>query len=113
MRFYHMVRSGITFKVNETFIELWQNSNESDEKSSTTISFCPDDDDGDLGYSNLSHSRQQDVEDIFDDNISDTNFEFGVKHVADEASDENYSLLVAYDVNSIDSLWQEDIIISM
>lgn len=110
-----MVRSGITFKVNETFIELWQNSYDLDEKSSTTISFCADDadDDGDLGYSNLSHSRQQDVEDIFDDDISDTNFGFGVKRVADEASDENDSLLVAYDENSIDSLWQEDIIISM
>lgn len=110
-----MVRSGITFKVNETFIELWQ-SYESDEKSSTTISFCADDaddDGGDLGYSNLSHSRQQDVEDIFDADISDTNFGFGVKRVADEASDENDSLLVAYDENSIDSLWQEDIIISM
>lgn len=111
MRFYHIVRSGITFKVNETFIELWQNSYESD-KSSTTISFCPDDDEDDLGYSNLSHPRQQDVEDIFDDDISDTNFRFGAKCVADEASDENDSLLVAYDENSIDSLWQEDIIIS-
>lgn len=98
MKFYHMVRSGVSFKVNETFIELWQNSYDSDDnKSSTTISFCPEDEDeDDLGYSNCSHTHQDDVEDIFED---------GAKRAADEASDENDSLLVAYDANSIDSLW--------
>lgn len=50
----------------------------------------------------MSHLHE-DVEDIFDDDISATNLD-GMKRVADEASDENDSLLVAYDINSIDSL---------
>lgn len=113
MKFYHMVRSGISFKVNETFIELWQNSYDSDDnKSSTTISFCPEDDEDedDLGYSNCSHTHLDDVEDIFEhEDISDTHHE-GEKHAADEASDENDSLLVAYDANSVDSLWHRSLV---
>lgn len=106
MRFYHMVRSGISFKVNETFIELWQNSYESEDKSSTTISFCPDDvDEEDLGYSNLTRSNLHVAEDIFEftDDISETN--------VDEPKDgsENDSLLVAYDADSVDSLWHENV----
>lgn len=112
MRFYHMVRSGVSFKVNETFIELWQNSYESDEnKSSTTISLCPDDVEDDLGYFNCSDSHlQQEAEDIFecnDGDISDKNHDDRAKRVADEGSDENDSLLVSYDVNSVDSLWHK------
>lgn len=109
MRYFHMVRSGVSFKVNETVIELWQNSYESDDdKSSTTISFCVDEDEDDLGYSNCNH-LQDDVEDIFecDDDISDKNC--SIKHAADEGSDENDSLLVAYDVNSVVSLWHKNI----
>lgn len=101
-----MVRSGISFKVNETVIELWPNSYESDEnKSSTTISFCADEDEDDFGYSNCS--RLQDIEDIFEcnDDISDK--------IRDEGSDENDSLLVAYDLNSVVSvvsLWHKNIV---
>lgn len=113
MRFYHMVRSGVSFKVNETFIELWQNSYESDEnKSSTTISLCPDDVDDDLGYFNCNDSHLQDAEDIFecnDGDISDKNHDDGAKRAADEGSDENDSLLVAYDLNSVDSLWHKNV----
>lgn len=113
MRFYHMVRSGISFKVNETFIELWQNSYESDDnKSSTTISLCPDDDvDDDLGYLNCARSDLHDVEDIFeyDEDISDKHHD-GAKRVADDGSDENDSLLVVYDANSVGSLWHKKII---
>lgn len=108
-----MVRSGISFKVNETFIELWQNSYESDEnKSSTTISLCPDDVDDDLGYFNCSDSHLQDAEDIFecnDEDISDKNHDDEAKRAANEGSDENDSLLVAYDVNSVDSLWHKNV----
>lgn len=111
MRFYHMVRSGISFKLNETFIELWQNSYESDDnKSSTTISLCPDDDvDDDLGYSNCSHSHVHDAEDIFasNDDISDKNHERTKR--SGDGSDENDSLLVAYDADSVVSLWHKNI----
>lgn len=107
MRFYHMVRSGISFKVNETFIELWQNSSfGSDDKSSTTISFCPDDIDDGFGYCHRPNSHV--VDDIFEYNedISEGN-NVGIKKAADDGSDENDSLLVAYDENSVDSVWQK------
>lgn len=107
-----MVRSGISFKVNETFIELWQNSYESDDnKSSTTISLCPDDVDDDLGYFNCSDSHLHDAEDIFEcDADNDDKNDDGTKRAADEGSDENDSLLVAYDINSVDSLWHKNAI---
>lgn len=111
MKFYHMVRSGISFKVNETFIELWQNSYESDDnKSSTTISLCPDDVDEDLEYSNCGDSQLHQAEDIFecDEDISDNDHD-GRKRPTEDGSDENVSLLVAYDVNSVDSLWHKSI----
>lgn len=41
MKFYHMLRSGISWKLNETIIELWQSSY--DMKTSTTHSYCEDD----------------------------------------------------------------------
>lgn len=111
MKFYHMVRSGISFKVNETFIELWQNSLlESDDKSSTTVSFCPDDiDDDDFGYLNCRRSNLHVVDDIFENNedISDKN-NVEIKRAADDG-DENDSLLVAYDENSVDSVWQKSV----
>lgn len=113
MKFYHMVRSGVSFKVNETFIELWQNSYESDEnKSSTTISLCPDDLDDDLTYFNCDESHAHETVDIFecnDGDISDKTHDDGAKRAADEGSDENDSLLVAYDVNSVDSLWYKNV----
>jgi hypothetical protein len=108
MRYYHHIRSGISFKVNETVIELWQNSYESeDNKSSTTISFCAEEDEDDLGYLNCSHLV--DVEDIFEcnDDISDKSR--NIKQAADEGSDENDSLLVAYDMDSVVSLWHKNI----
>lgn len=111
MRFYHMVRSGISFKVNEIAIELWQNSYDSDEnKTSTTISLCPDDVEDDFGYSNCSHSHY--AEDIFgsNDDISDKNNEEMKRAAAGEGTDENDSLLVAYDVDSVVSLWHKNII---
>lgn len=109
MRYYHMVRSGISFKVNETFIELWQNSSlGSDDKSSTTISFCPDDIDDDFSYCHRPNLHV--VDDIFEYNedISERNI-VGIKRAADDASDENVSLLVAYDENSVDSVWQKSV----
>lgn len=108
MKFYHMVRHGISFKVNETFIELWQNSYESDDnKSSTTISLCPDED---LDYLNCGGSQLHHAEDIFecDEDISDNDCDER-KCPTGDGSDENVSLLVAYDDNSVDSLWHKSI----
>lgn len=41
MKFYHMLRSGISWKLNETIIELWHSSY--DTKTSTTYSYCDED----------------------------------------------------------------------
>lgn len=95
MRYYHMIRSGISFKVNEIAIELWQKSYDSeDNKSSTTISFCDEDED--------ESGHLDNVEDIFEynDDISDKDKD--IKHPTEDESD---SLLVAYDVDSIASMW--------
>lgn len=120
MRFYHIVRSGVSFKINETFIELWRNSHDDSEKSSTTISLCDDDDDygggedidDNLGYSKCCHNSTHLHED--DDDISDEINIFDKIHqetkftaAADDASDEGDSLLVAYDKNSVVSLWHK------
>lgn len=41
MRFYHLLKAGNSWKLNQNIIELWQSSYDSDE-TSTTISLCPD-----------------------------------------------------------------------
>ncbi len=94
MRFYHSIRSGVSFKVNETVIELWHSNSFGtiDSKSSTTISFCRDEDDDEEDVNVTSFLNQ----DTFEDN----------KRIADEGSDENESLLVRYDINSDVSLWK-------
>ena len=100
MRYYHQVRSGISFKDNDTAIELWQKFYESgDNKSSTTVSFFDEEDEDNLGY--LNCSRLDDIEDIFEcnDDISD-------KKQNIKGSDENISLLVAYDMDSVVSFWR-------
>lgn len=124
MRFYHMVRSGVSFKINETFIELWQNSHDDSERSSTTISLCEDDDDDycgrsadiedNLGYSKCCHTTHLHELDDDDDDVSDEIHIFDKLHqetqftaAADDGSDEGDSLLVGYDKNSIVSLWRE------
>lgn len=116
MRFYHMVRSGISWKTNETVIELWQNSYEtdSDNKSSTTVSLCPDEEDydNDVEYSNTDNLEFN--EDIFDcESICDKNQKYVevIKKTVGEGSDEDDSLLVAYDANSVISFWQKNLLI--
>lgn len=98
MRFYHSLRSGVSFKLNETVIELWHSNSfgTNDSKSSTTISLCHDDDEEE---EEAVTSFQQ--EDIFESELEEEK-----KRIADESSDENDSLLVRYDINSDVSLWR-------
>jgi hypothetical protein len=97
MRFYHSIRSGVSFKVNETVIELWHsNSFGTNDSKSSTISFCRDDDDDEEDVNVTSFLN----EDIFECDVDEN------KRIADEGSDENESLLVRYDINSDVSLWK-------
>lgn len=112
-----MVRSGVSFKINETFIELWRNSrddsDDDDIKSSTTISQYEDEDDEDdnLEYSNCCHSNSTHLHEIDEDiseEIYDRILHQETKFSADDMSgDEGDSLLVAFDKNSVISLWHE------
>lgn len=113
-----MVRSGISWKTNETVIELWQNSYEtdSDNKSSTTVSLCAEEDeeeyDNDIEYSNTDNLEFN--EDIFDcESICDKNQKHVevIKKTVGEGSDEDDSLLVAYDANSVISFWQKKLLL--
>lgn len=83
MRFYNLLRIGVTWKGPE-IIELWYNPSDSSKGSITQRSDCHIDDDND-----------------------EPNY-----HTTDEAeksaasgSDEDDSLLVAYDSNSVGSVW--------
>lgn len=120
VKFYHVIRSGISFKANETVIELWHSNSfgsDDDNKSSTTISLCNDDDDdddveevnesADSNNINVTSFTNQDIFDCFDDDDDkDRGLSHGsTKRAADEGSDENDSLLVDYDVASVVSLW--------
>lgn len=112
MKFYHVIRSGISFKANETVIELWHSSSfgsDDENKSSTTISLCNDDDEdeeesADSNNMNVTSFTNDDIFDCFEDVKEDKNRE-EMKRAADEGSDENDSLLVDYDVDSVVSLW--------
>lgn len=111
-----MVRSGVSFKINETFIELWRNSHDDsdeddDNKTSTTISlYEDDDDDDDLGYSKCCHSTHlhHEMDDDISEEIYDKMRHQETKFAADDGSDEEDSLLVVYDKNSVVSLWHEN-----
>ncbi|KAG5683313.1 hypothetical protein PVAND_012599 [Polypedilum vanderplanki] len=79
MKFYHVIRS------------------EEENKSSTTISLCGDDDDDDENELNINFEQ----EDIFE---GDEENREEIKHAAEDGSDENDSLLVGYDTDSVISL---------
>ena len=112
VKFYHVIRSGISYKANETVIELWHSSSfgsDNENKSSTTISLCNDDDEDedespDSNNMNVTSFTNDDIFDCFEDAREDKNRE-EMKRAADEGSDENDSLLVDYDVDSVVSLW--------
>lgn len=57
MKFYHMLRSGISWKINEQIIELWHSSY--DMKTSTTHSYCEDDTQNDNDILNIDASKNE------------------------------------------------------
>ncbi len=116
MKFYHQIRSGVTFKHNkENIIELWQNYTESEKSSSSDSLFPNKKPDNNCKSRNLltpsrqaSKAGKQSCKYIFDTfdieepdgNVSDCEL---LEDSLDE--DEEDSLLVAYDANSVTSLW--------
>lgn len=57
MKFYHMLRSGISWKINEQIIELWHSSY--DMKTSTTHSYCEDDTQNENDILNIDASKNE------------------------------------------------------
>jgi hypothetical protein len=118
MKFYHQIRSGVTFKHSkENIIELWQNYTESEKSSSSDSLFSNKKPDNNCKSRKLlTPSRQTNkkagkqsytyIIDTFDieepdGNASDCEL---LEDSLDE--DEEDSLLVVYDSNSATSLWQ-------
>lgn len=91
MRFYHLLRAGITWKGPEV-IELWYKMSDNEQ-----------------GDSKDNVSVLCDIEEETEDNlnVSDDDDDDEIEKSAASGSDEDDSLLVAYDSNSIGSVWQK------
>lgn len=116
MRFYNLLRIGITWKGPE-IIELWQSSSDT-EKCSTSQEYITTE-----GFyykvpDTYSESDRDVGDDTDDDDYDIENFYHHHHHrmisnqaattvVAGSGSDEDDSLLVAYDSNSVVSVWQK------
>lgn len=97
MRFYHLLRAGITWKGPEV-IELWYNAKDIENKGS--FEEYDDDEDDDVSVlmcSSPDHKLKTVIESENEDYEEDKS--------AASGSDEDDSLLVAYDSNSINSVW--------
>lgn len=118
MKFYHMLRSGISWKINEQIIELWHSSY--DMKTSTTHSYCEDDTQNDNDILHIdanknesylidgdSHCRKRipqvvDNEDDYD-SFLDNDDESDDERQIGEGIDEDDSFLTA---NAVSCVWQ-------
>lgn len=124
MKFYHMLRSGISWKLNETIIELWHSSYDIN-KTSTTLSYCAEEGndvkenenlhiDGNKNESYLMSSDsccRKRIPQIIDndddcDSLSDNETSSDNEQQIGDGSEENDSFLVAYDAKTIASVWQ-------
>lgn len=105
MRFYNLLRIGITWKGPE-IIELWQSSSDT-EKLSISQEYLTTD-----GYFYRTTPDQRylstDITTEDEDNDADPHYERCCDdEAAGSGSDEDDSLLVAYDSNSIVSVWRQ------
>lgn len=119
MKFYHMLRSGISWKMNETIIELWHSSYEL--KTSTTHSYCEDDTHDESDNLNVDANKNESylidydsqcrkrISKAVDDNDDDCDSLSDNEDVSDgerrigEGSDEDDTFLTPYAVASV---WQ-------
>lgn len=107
MRFYNLLRIGITWKGPE-IIELWQSSSDT-EKLSLSQEYLTTDGyfyrtTSDHRYLSTDITTDDDDDDDVDNHPPD---ELCVDDDAGSGSDEDDSLLVAYDSNSIVSVWRK------
>lgn len=98
MRFYHLLRAGITWKGPEV-IELWYNAKDIENKGS--FEEYDDDDEDDVSVLMCS-SPDSKLKTVIESENED---EYEEDKSAASGSDEDDSLLVAYDSNSINSVW--------
>lgn len=101
MRFYNLLRIGITWKGPE-IIELWQSSSDT-EKLSISQEYLTTDG---YFYRTTPDQRYLSTDITSDDDDENPQYERCCDDDAGSGSDEDDSLLVAYDSNSIVSVWQ-------
>lgn len=97
MRFYHLLRAGVTWKGPEV-IELWYNAKDIENKGS--FEEYDDDEDDDVSVLMCS-SPDNKLKTV----IESENEDYEDDKSAASGSEEDDSLLVAYDSNSINSVW--------
>lgn len=97
MRFYHLLRAGITWKGPEV-IELWYNAKDIESKGSFE-EYDDDDEDDDVSVLMCS-SPDNKLKTVIESENEDCE-----DKSAASGSEEDDSLLVAYDSNSINSVW--------
>lgn len=100
MRFYNLIRAGVTWKGPEV-IELWHNSNETNK----TFSSLQEETKLNNFNINIRDNDEDDGGNETDDILIESDNDNNDKS-AGSGSDEDDSLLVAYDSNSIVSVWQ-------
>lgn len=115
IRYHHLLRAGVSWKINKTIAELWHSSSTDSEESDTTMSIYFDENENQLIYSNanksssnssISRSYQTKVQwhDTViskDDNEFDVDVRIDDEKILGDGSDEDDSLLVIYqDVNT-------------
>lgn len=120
MKFYHMLRSGISWKMSETIIELWHSSY--DMKTSTTHSYCEDDTQNENDILNIdasknesymdgdSHCRKRIPSKLADnedgDSVSDSEAESDEERQIGDGSNEDDLFLTSHGGKAVETVWQ-------
>lgn len=121
MKFYHMLRSGISWKINETIIELWHSSY--DMKTSTTHSYCEDDTPNENDILNIdasknetylidgdSHCRKRILKNTDNDDdcdsLTDNEDDSDGERQIGLGNNEDDSMLTSYEVKIVETVWQ-------
>lgn len=103
IRFHHLLRSGVSWKINKNIVALWHNSSsDSDSEKTSTLSLCIDENDNRMADSTKNQSRALwlDLE-TSDSEIDDIKVD---DKRLNDGSDEDDTLLVIYESQS--DFWQ-------
>lgn len=99
IRYHHLLRSGVSWKINKNIVALWHNSlSDTDSDKTSTLSLAIDDNDNCLDYSNSSVKSTSRSIQWLDFGTSDSEIDEEMKvddeKILGEGSDEDNSLLV-------------------